>query len=173
VTPKRAPLIRWTAFAAGCLIAASVVHGGKLPEGRAATGVTLEVSSHASAELGVSPPGNPFLETRELMPGGAPSTGRLELSNYTGRKLAVGARLQSGDRDLDSLVQVALTVDRRSVFQGSLSELRSRVTASFVLGPAQRRRLGLRVWLPRSVKHDFQGRSAQLKLAIGPAAQGG
>jgi hypothetical protein len=173
VTAKSAPLIRWTAFTAGCLIAVSVVLGGKLPEGRAAAGVTLSLSSQPTAELGVSPPANPFLETRELTPGGPPARAGLELSNYTTRKLAIRARLQPGDRDLDSLVQAALTVDRRSVFQGSLSELRSRSAARFDLGPAGRRRLGLRLWLPRSVEHDFQGRSAQLSLAIGPAAEGG
>lgn len=173
MTGKSGSLIRWTGFVAGCLIGVSVVLLGKLPEGRAATGVKLSVSSHPSAELGVSPAGNPFLEARELVPGGPHASGRLELSNYTTHRLAVHARLQPGERDLDSLVQVALTADNKSVFRGRLSELRSRSAARFGLGPKERRQLALRAWLPRSVKHDFQGRSAQLQLAIGPAPRGG
>ena len=172
MTGTASSLLRWTGFAAGCLIGISVVLAGKLPEGQAATGAKLSMGSQPHAQLSVSPAGNPFLNARELVPGGPPVTGRLEVSNYTTRRLTVRARLQPGDRDLDSLVQVALTADNKRVFQGRLSELRSRSAARFGLGPKERRRLALRAWLPRSVKHDFQGRSAQLELAIAPIAEG-
>ena len=170
---KSGTVVRWTGFVAGCLIGVFFVLMGKVPEGRAASGVKLSVSSQPSAELGVTPAGNPFLEAHELTPGGPPASGRFELSNYTTRRLAVRARLQPGDRDLDSLVEIAITTDKKSVFQGRLSELRSRSAAHFALGPKERRQLALRAWLPRSVKHDFQGRSADLQLAIGPANRGG
>jgi hypothetical protein len=173
LTGKSGTIVRWTGFLAGCLIGVSFVLLGKVPEGRAANGVKLSLSSQPSAELGVAPAGNPFLEARELTPGGPSASGRFELSNYTTRKLRVQARLQPGERDLDSLVQVALTTDNKSVFRGRLAELRSRSAARFALGPKERRQLALRVWLPRSVKHDFQGRSANLQLAIRPIRRGG
>lgn len=173
MTLTSSSLIRWTAFLAGCLIGAALLLMGELPEGRAAAGVKLSISSQPSAELGVSPAGNPFVKARGLTPGGTPATGRLELSNYTTRPLGVQARLEGGDRNLDSLVQVALTADNKKVFQGKLSELRSPGAARFGFGPKQRRRIALRAWLPRSVKHDFQGRSARLQLIIGPARAGG
>jgi hypothetical protein len=172
VTGKSGTIVRWTGFLAGCLIGVSFVLLGKVPEGRAASGVKLSLSSQPSAQLGVAPAGNPFLEARDLAPGGRPANGQFELSNYTTRELALQAHIQPGDRDLDSLVQVDLTTDNKSVFRGRLAELRSRSAARFALGPKERRQLALRAWLPRSVKHDFQGRSANLQLAIGPVRRG-
>jgi hypothetical protein len=172
MTLATSPFVRWTGFIAGCLIGVSAVLVGKLPEGQAASGVKLSLSSQPSAELGVSPAGNPFLRARELVPGGPAASGRLELSNFTTRRLVVRARLQPGNRDLDSLVEVVLAADNKTVFRGRLSELRSRSAARLALGPKGRRQLALRAWVPSSVRHDFQGRSAVLALALGPVGGG-
>lgn len=165
MTFNRGSLTRWTGLLAGCLAGVTLLAAGRMPEGRAAAGVRLQLSATPATELGVTPAGAPFLTARSLSPGSRPATGTLELANYTGRALTVRLPLSGAARDLDGLVRVSVTAADREVFAGRLGDLREPGRLTVELPPRGTLGLDVRATLEPAARRDYQGRSADLALA--------
>jgi hypothetical protein len=164
MTGTRGTLTRTTALLVGCALGVALVLAGRMPEGRAPIGVDLSLSARTSPKLGVEPAGSELLRGPRLQPGASPVRGKLSVSNYATAPVVATVRLTGANADLDGLVEAAVSADNKTVFKGKLRELRSWSAARFRLAPKQRRELTVRAWLPRSVHHDFEGRSAELEL---------
>jgi hypothetical protein len=157
-------MMRATVFLVGAALGVAIVLSSRMPAGRAPVGVGLALSAQPSAKLGLTPAGMTFLRGHGLQPGASPARGTLQVSNYAASPVLATVRLVGSDRDLDRLVKTTVEADNKTVFRGKLGELRSWGAVRFPLAPKQRRGLTVRVWLPGSARHDFQGRSADLEL---------
>ncbi|MGH2781186.1 MAG: hypothetical protein ACRDL4_20370 [Thermoleophilaceae bacterium] len=164
MTAKSSPLVRWTGVLLGVALAAGLVLAGRMPASGAAVPAHLEIASQPTAELGVAPAGRTFLEARRLTPGGPAARGSLTVSNYTTRSLVARLRLAGPGRELDRLVRVELSAGGETVYRGPLGGLRSWAAAGLRLRPGQKRRVEVRVLVPRSVDGGYEARAAELAL---------
>jgi hypothetical protein len=170
MTGRTGSLTRATLLILGCALGVAIVLSGRVPAGGAPVGVDLSLSARSNPKLGVSPAGTEFLRARRLRPGDSPVRGTVRVSSYARAPLVARMRLTGADRDLDPLLEAVVKADNKTVFAGKLRELRSWSAVRFALAPKQGRRLSLRVRLPATVRHDFQGRSAGLELEWRTAA---
>ena len=160
---------RWTGLVAGLALATAILVLGRVPGGHGVAGAALGLSATPVTQLGVSPAGREFLTTRGLKPGAPAAEGNLVIANYTGRPLTAGVRLSGADRDLDRILHVAVSAAGRTLFDGTLGDLRE--PGRLGLGLAARRsgRLLFRTWVPRGVPtREYQGRFARLNVELRP-----
>jgi hypothetical protein len=157
-------LLRFTGFAIGAVLAVGLVLAGRMPESQAEAPARLSMASQPITELGVSPAGADFIETRRLVPGGRPARGTLEVRNYRRRRAAFKLRARSTQRDLDRLVRVAVRTGRKRVFAGTLGELRRWTSGAVRLMRGETRDVEFRAWVPMSVETGYEGRSIEVEL---------
>ena len=160
---------RWTGLVAGLALAAAIIVLGRVPGGHGVAGAAVGLSASPVTKLGVSPAGREFMTARGLKAGAPPAEGSLVIVNYTGRRLTAGVRLSGDDRDLDRVLQVAVSSGGRTLFEGALGDLRK--PGQLRLGLAARRsgRLVFRAWVPRGLPtREFQGRFARLNVELQP-----
>jgi hypothetical protein len=157
-------LLRFTGFVIGAVLAIGLVLSGRMPQSQAEAPARLAMASQPTTTLGVSPAGSDFFASRSLAPGARPAQGSLEVSNYTGRRAAFRLRVRSPQRDLDSLVRVAVIVGGSRVYEGKLGELRSWTSRAVKLLRGQTRNVEFRAWVPMSVKTGYEARSAEVEL---------
>ena len=160
---------RWIGLLAGLALATAILVVGRVPGGHGVAGAALGLSANPVTELGVTPAGREFMTARALKAGGTPAEGTLVIANYTGRRLTAGVRLSGDDRDLDRVLQVAVSSAGRTLFEGPLGELRT--PGRLGLGLAARRsgRLVFRAWVSPGLRtREFQGRFARLTVELQP-----
>ena len=112
-----------------------------------------------------SAPAGVFLDAKDLVPGGPPSSGRLAIRNQTGKTLAVSLRALPAARDLDDLLSVELANGTTLIFRGTLNGLRG-WTAPMRLRSGERARLRLRVSIPASVESGYRARIVSIPLEL-------
>ena len=160
---------RWTGLVAGLALAAAIILMGRVPGGHGVAGAALGLSASPATELGVSPAGREFMTARGLKAGASPAEGSLVIANYTGRRLTAGVRLSGDDRDLDRVLQVAVSAAGRTLYVGPLGGLRKSGRLGLRLAARRSGRLVFRAWVPRGLPtREFQGRFARLNVELQP-----
>jgi hypothetical protein len=115
-----------------------------------------------------SSPQGPLVNAADMRPGtgSAETTGRLAVRNQHSTSSDVRIQAQASDHHLDSILRVELTAAGRSVFTGTLGQLRNATTGSFRLAPHQRSDLHIRAWLPTSASAGYQRRIENINLQL-------
>jgi hypothetical protein len=161
--------VRAGCFLAGLAIAAVLVAGWRVPAQKA-PGASLRVTAVGTSEL-TSTPAHPFLVTSDLQPG-HPVSRKVVLTNTMAQPLAVRLHAVPVDQDLDKLLLVKASAGGKTVFTGSLGELRGWTSSSFVVPTGAQTALQTSFSLPKSARHGYQQRTADIKLEFKLAAAG-
>ncbi len=166
--------VRAGAFLAGLAVAAIAVAGWRVPT-QSTPGASLEVVAVGTNELRATP-AHPFSISNSIKPGAEHGgDGRVALRNTMAQPLAVGIRAVPSVPDLDRLLRVKASAEGRSVFRGSLHDLRSWTKRRFVVPSHGRTMLQTRFWLSDSVRHGFQSRGVRvtIEFKLAPARRAG
>jgi hypothetical protein len=89
---------------------------------------------------------------KELRAGSPALAGSVRLFNATGGSLAVRARAQTQERELDESVHLRVRLGTRTLFQGSLARLERAGSRPFVLASHEQTRLAVHAWIPASAR---------------------
>lgn len=164
--------VRRAGVAAGVLVVVGLVLAFRVPDGSGTLGADVIVSISPTGELGVSRSG-PFMSATGLRPGGT-LRGEVEVTNQTGRPLAVRLRALPDSRDLDGLLVVDVRAGRatRPIYTGRLGDLRAG-TPAFRLDSGRKAALRVRASLPRGLKGGYAGRIETIKLELSSAVVAG
>lgn len=120
--------------------------------GRPAT-VGVDVRALSSGEVGAEPAGS-VVGPAELVPGGPAVSGRVRLSNRTAAALAARPRVTGGERELDAVVSLTLTVAGRVVYRGPMGGLRDGVSTPVLLPRGGGAVVGVRAHVPEGSAAD-------------------
>jgi len=159
------PWARWIGFFVGCGLAAAFLLNGRMPQHHGTLGARVTMLSDGSGEETVSPSGR-FLAARDLRPG-VPAKGvrgKLILRNPTVLPLSVRLRGSSSSPDLDRLLRLEIAAGPKRLFRGGLRELRRRGGGRIRLGRRERRRIDVRVWLPKTGIRGYEARAIEVAL---------
>jgi hypothetical protein len=156
---KSTSIARWAGLAAGLTLALVALAGARVPAGTREVPAHVSVVAEPSVKLGVSPVGRELLARRLLVPGRRAASGRVELSNFTGRALPLRPRLRSLRGELPAGLRIELRAGG-SVYDGELSEL----DAKLRLPARAKRRVRIRISAPSGAASEIQGRVLQLIL---------
>jgi hypothetical protein len=137
----------------------------RVPASSEDPGAEVRLTAVSSGELSASP-AKPFVSTRELRPSSRRdgATGSASLTNVTAERVEVAVRADSSAPELDRLLRVRLTIDGRPWYGGSLAGLRREAKSGPNLTSGHTARVRATVWLPRSVRHGYEARRADLAL---------
>jgi hypothetical protein len=158
--------VRRAGVAAGVVLVAVLVVAFRIPDGSGTLGADVILSVSPTGELGVSRPG-PFMSATGLRPGGALS-GEVDVTNQTGKRLAVRLRALPDSKDLDRLLVVDVRVGDTRLYRGPLGGLRAN-TRAFRLDSGRQQPLRVRASLPASVREGYAGRIQTIKLELSSA----
>ena len=156
---KRLP---WLAAAAGVVLVAATVATSQVARGTGVPTADVVFVAAPTGELAVTPVGA-FLHGTALGPGDAAS-GRLEITNLTGKELSIEVRALPESHDLDSLLHVSIEREGQRLFDGTLGELRR--GAAVVVPPGSNALLAFRAWLPDTVRAGYGGRVVSVSLEL-------
>jgi hypothetical protein len=159
--------VRAGSFLAGLAMAAVLVAGWRVPA-QNAPGASLRVVAAGTSELRAS--SRPFLSS-EMKPG-RPVSGQVVLTNTMAQPLAVRVHAVPDDSDLDRLLRVKATAEGKTVFAGTLGEMRHWSPASFRVPTRAQAALKTRFWLPKQTPGGYQQRTGEIKLEFKLAAAG-
>lgn len=157
---KRLP---WLALAAGVAIVAATVATSQVARGTGAPTADVVFVAAPTGELAVTPAGA-FLQGATLGPGDEAS-GRLGITNLTGKEVSIDVRALPDSRDLDSLLRVSVEREGERLFDGTLGGLRR--GAALVVSPGSTARLDFRAWLPDTVRSGYGGRVVSVNFELG------
>jgi hypothetical protein len=158
---------RRIAFLAGLGLAVLLIAGWRTSGHDALPGLELNVLVNPTGAIEVRPAGQVAAE-RDLRPGGDPAAGRFTIRNQTGQRLRLRLRTELAPQPVQRLVVLRLrSAGGRTLFRGSLSELRRWQRTGLELAPGQRRRVQLRAWLPDSVERGYEARKLDVALHLG------
>jgi hypothetical protein len=155
--------VRRAGVAAGVVLVAVVVLAFRIPDGSGTLGADVIVAISPTGELGVSRPG-PFMSATGLRPGGTLS-GEVDVTNQTGKRLAVRLRALPDSKDLDRLLVVDVRAGALRLYRGSLGGLRAK-TPVFRLDSGRKRALRIGASLPASLRDGYAGRIQTIKLEL-------
>jgi hypothetical protein len=156
---KRLP---WLAAAAGVALVAAIVATSQVPRGTGVPTADVAFVAAPTGELAVTPAGG-FLQATALGPGDAAS-GRLGITNLTGKELSIDVRALPESRDLDSLLRVSIEREGERVFDGTLGRLRR--GAAVVVSSGSTAPLDFRAWLPDTVRGGYGGRVVSVSFDL-------
>lgn len=159
----------WTATGAlaGIALALVALSTWQVPRGTGVPRGALTFTTWPTGELEVRP-GTPFLEDTDLRPraaAGAPK-GAFTLRNQTPVALGVRFRARPSIPDLDGLLRVRIGAAGRTLYTGSLGDLRRWTARSLALRSGQRARVEVRAWVPESARDGYQGRIADVTFEL-------
>ena len=156
---------RPTGFLLGLGAALLLVLEGRMPPGEGSLGLDLRVTASPTAELAAAPTG-PLLTATRLVPRTSRSgaEGAAQITNQTGRRLAVKLRALPSSGDLDELLLLELWADGRPLRRASLGELRRFGRERFLLESGETRSLRVRASLPSSVERGYEGRIEDVRI---------
>jgi hypothetical protein len=153
--------VRAGSFLAGLAIAAVAVAGWRVPTPNA-PGASLRVAAVGTSELR-SASAHPFLVASNLRPGRVAS-GQAVLTNTMAQPLAVRVHAVPLDHDLDELLRVKASAGGKTVFAGTLGDMRSPSKRRFVVAAGAQVALKTRFWLSPSPRRGYVQRDGEIKL---------
>jgi hypothetical protein len=156
---KRLPRL---AAAAGVVLVAAIVAMSQVARGTGVPTADVVFVAAPTGELTVTPAGS-FLQATALGPGDEAS-GRLGLTNLTGKELSIEVRALPESRDLDPLLRVSIEREGERVFDGTLGGLRR--GASVVVSSGSTAPLDFRAWLPNTVRSGYGGRVVSVNFEL-------
>jgi hypothetical protein len=167
-----AQFVRAGCFLAGLAIAALLVAGWRVPAQKA-PGASLRVTAAGTSELR-STPAHPFLVASDLVPGHRVSR-KVVLTNTMAQPLAVRVHAVPVDYDLDKLLLVKASAEGRTVFAGTLGELRHWSSRSFIVPTRGQTALQTSFSLKKSGRQGYEQRTGDIKLEfkLAPAGRAG
>jgi hypothetical protein len=151
----------------GVVLAGAALAAWRVPGGESTLGADIRVDAVQTGEIGVSPV-RPFVNAASLLPGGS-AAGHVALRNQTGVPLRVRLRALPSTPDLDSLAQMRIESGSRTLFTGSLGELRRAGTGPLALAPGASRKLHVGISLPTGLRSGYQGRIVDITLQLDSA----
>lgn len=154
--------LRWLAVVAGVAMVAAVLATSQVPRGHGLPSADVVFVAAPTGEFGVSPVGA-FLTGSGLRPG-AEARGHLGVTNQTGKRLGVVVRALPESGDLDGALRVQIESDRKSVFDGTLGDLRG--GARVLVEPGATAPLDFRAWLPDSIEGGYGGRVVSVSFDL-------
>ena len=161
-------MAKWIGLTAGLAVAVLLLATWRVPATSGTLGADLKLVAAPPGELMLRPAGA-FLQGRGLTAGGAAATGRLELRNITGRRLAVWLRLLPSAPDLDRAVRVELVDGGDPLTAGSLHALRRWSPRAVRLAAGESRRIDARAFVVRGARgHEGRIVDATLELRARP-----
>jgi hypothetical protein len=155
--------VRRTGVAVGIALVAVVVLAFRVPDGSGTLGADVILAISPTGELGVSRPG-PFMSATGLRPGRA-LKGDVDVTNQTGRRLAVRLRALPDGNDLDGLLVVDVRAGGALVYHGRLGGLRAG-TRAFRIESGRKRELRVRASLRAGLRSGYAGRIESISLEL-------
>lgn len=153
--------VRAGCFLAGLAIAAVLVAGWRVPAPKA-PGASLRVTAAGTSEL-TGTPAHSFLVASDLQPG-HPVSRKVMLTNTMAQPLAVRIHAVPVNQDLDKLLQVKASAGGKTVFAGTLGNLRDWSPQRFVVPAGAQAALQTRFWIAKSARYGYQQRTGDIKL---------
>lgn len=162
-TPRAVPV---ALFSAGLAVAAFLVAANRVEASVGDLGADVSISTLATGELAL--PTQPFLRGVQLRP--APA-GRaidvdLPVGNHTGFALGVRMRALPSNTELDRVLRLHVRNGNRTLFRGTLGELRRWTPANLRLAPSATQHLRVRAWVGASAGSTYQGRMSDVSLEL-------
>jgi hypothetical protein len=161
--------IRGAGSILGAVLVVILLAAWDVPNGATARGSDVSLTVNRTGELAVEPLGR-LLTARDLSPGQS-AVALFFAKNTTGTQLAVRLRARADGVDLDDRLALRVTAWRRTLFAGTLRQLRASTRHSLVLSPGASVPVIVHVGLPARAR-DYRGRSASVSLELrsAPAA---
>jgi hypothetical protein len=162
-------LHRFAAFASGLVLVPLMIWALHVPASGADPGAEVRVSAVSSGELTASP-AKPLVSTRDLRPSSrrAGANGSATLTNVTAERVEVAVRADSSAPELDRVLRVRLTIHGRPWYDGYLAGLRRQAVTGPGLASGRTATVRAYVWLPKSVRHGYEARRADVALHFEP-----
>jgi hypothetical protein len=166
---------RPSATAAGLLVGlaavAASVPGLKVASGEGSLGADVRISVHVPGELALAS-SKLMVNARRLVPGTAhdEASGSAIVINQTSVPLRVHVAALPSTPQLADQLMIELRSGHRRFARGTLAQLRSD-GPGFFIPRAERRRLRVRAWLPRSVSSGYQGVLQDVMLELHATAE--
>lgn len=165
MTKQRSNLpLRIAGLVAGIILAASLLLAWRVPASNGKLGADVRLVALVPGEVTAAPT-DFFLSTRAMKPGDAPKSGVLRVHNITTGAVDVRVKALPSDRTLARAAHLELSSAGRILASGSIADLRrSSRPLRIPLGKAAT--LRARVWIPRSAKHGYEARFADVTLDL-------
>jgi hypothetical protein len=157
---QRNELLRLIGSAIGIGICLLVLISWRIPASGTELGADIRVVPTPPGEMTITPAGA-ALDAPALKPGGEAS-GRLAVSNITGRPLHVELRTLPSTTALDGVLSFTFTSGGVEVAAGTAGQLRSFAGPGFDLAPAQSRKIDVTAHLDAGAKSE--GRIVDVSL---------
>jgi hypothetical protein len=151
-------------------VAAAVLtlgHAARVPATAPIQGLQLRVVSGMAERLAVDPVGTLVrADALQARRGANAALGRVLLADQTRRPVTLQVRALPSARDLDSHLQVAVSVDGRPVRRTDVGHLRA-FTSPVTLQPGRPVELSVRIWLPAGTPRSaYAGRTLDVVLEL-------
>lgn len=165
MTKQRSNLpLRIAGLAAGIILAASLLLAWRVPASNGRLGADMKLVALVPGELTATPK-DFFLSARGMKPGDAPKTGVLRVRNITTGSVDVRVKALPSHRRLAEVAQMELRSGGRVLAKGSVAHLR-RASRPFRIPLGKVARLEARVWIPRSARHGYEARFADVTMDL-------
>lgn len=156
---------RWTrplGFVIGAGAVLAFLSGAKVPGGNEKPGAQVTMVAMPLGEFRVSPI-LPFLVTSTLYPGSPPETGRVSLTNISGKSFALHIKPSYSNHDLESFLLIKIVDGSSVIFDGTLGDLKNE-TPEFQMDIGQKKELKISAELPMSIPKDYVGRIVDIEI---------
>ena len=155
---------RGIGFVLGVSLAISAVLGWRIPRGTGRLGADVAVAFLQTGTLQQSSV-TPLINANDLQPGGAAAAGTVDVRNSSASTLTVRVKAEPSITDLDPLLWIDVRTSGRSLYRGTLGELRDGSRA-FTISPLQTRTIEVRTWLPTDASTGYDGRIDEINLTF-------
>jgi hypothetical protein len=156
--------LRIAGLAAGLVLAASFLLAWRVPASDGRLGADLRLVALVPGEL-TAAPNDFFLSARGMKPGEVPKSGVLRVRNITTGPVDVRVKALPSDRQLARVAQIELRSGARVLARGSVADLR-RPSRPMRIPLGAVRSLRAKVWIPRSARHGYEARFADVTLDL-------
>jgi len=165
MTKQRSNLpLRIAGLVAGIILAASFLLAWRVPASSGRLGADMRLVALVPGELTATPK-DFFLSARAMKPGDPPKTGVLLVRNITTGAADVRVKALPSDPTLARAARMELRSGGRVLARGSVAALRTPSRPMHIpLGKAVK--LEARVWIPRSAKHGYEARFADVTMDL-------
>jgi hypothetical protein len=166
--PATPTVARWLGRLAGAGAAVVLLAQGHVATGTEVPPLRLTLEAVPAGETAVRPVGR-VMDARALAAGAAAALVTLHLADRTGRGTRVRLRAAGPPQEAEGLVRVRLSVPPRTLFDGSLHDLRQ-WSRAVRMGPADETAVTVRAWLAPDVPGAYRGREVRVRLELRTAA---
>jgi hypothetical protein len=156
--------LRIAGLATGLILAAGLLLAWRVPASNGQLGADVRLVALPPGELTIAPT-DFFLSARAMKPGDAPKSGVLRVHNITTGAVNVRVKALPSDRTLARAAHMELSSGGQVLASGSIAKLRSPSRPMRIpLGKVAS--LRARVWIPRSARHGYEARFADVTLDL-------